>query len=126
MRLTELGTRRFIGDTETMVVHDRWNSNSEGCLLELIIEKESARGFNPDQSDQAFWEDYEYCPHCFNRKDPRPPAWAPMPPPDDPYSPWDDVPPAWRSSPLIPRGPVLSAGGAVSMEDEASAEGETA
>jgi len=76
VRLTELGTRRFIGDTETMIVHDRWNSNCEDCLMNLLIEKGTARGFNPDQSDQAFWEDYEYCPHCFDRSDPEPPAWA--------------------------------------------------
>ncbi len=76
VKLTELGTRRFIGDTETMVVHDRWNSNCEDCLLNLLVEKGTARGFNPDQSDQAFWEDYEYCPVCFDRSDPPQPAWA--------------------------------------------------
>ena len=76
VKLTELGTRRFIGDTETMLVHDRWNSNCEGCALEGLVENGTARGFNPDQSDQAFWEDYEYCPHCFDRTDPEPPTWA--------------------------------------------------
>ncbi len=79
VRLTELGTRRFIGDTETMIVHDRWNSTCEDCLMEILIEKGTARGFNPDQSDQAFWEDYEYCPHCFDRSDPKAPAWAEKP-----------------------------------------------
>ncbi len=79
VRLTDLGTRRFIGDTATMLVHDRWNSNCEDCLMDVLIEKGTARGFNPDQSDQAFWEDYEYCPHCFDRSDPEPPSWARTP-----------------------------------------------
>jgi len=76
VKLTELGTRRFIGDAETMIVHDRWHSAAEDCLMDVLIEKGTARGFNPDQSDQAFWEDYEYCPHCFDRTDPPLPAWA--------------------------------------------------
>lgn len=76
VKLTELGMRRFVGDSETMIVHDRWHSAAEDCLMEVLIEKGAARGFNPDQSDQAFWEDYEYCPHCFDRTDPTPPAWA--------------------------------------------------
>jgi hypothetical protein len=79
VKLRELGTRRFIGDTETMLVHDRWNPNAEDCLMELLVEKGTARGFNPDESDQAFWEDYEYCPHCFDRTDPVPPSWAKKP-----------------------------------------------
>ncbi len=79
VKLRELGTRRFIGDTETTLVHDRWHSSCEDCLMEVLIENGSARGFNPDESDQAFWEDYEYCPHCFDRTDPKPPAWALQP-----------------------------------------------
>lgn len=76
VKLRELGTRRFIGDTETMIVHDRWNDNCEDCLMDVLIQRGTARGFNPDESDQAFWEDYEYCPHCFDRTDPQPPPWA--------------------------------------------------
>ena len=79
VKLTELGTRRFIGDAETMIVHDRWNTVCEGCLVDILVENGTARGFNPDQSDQAFWEDYEYCPHCFDRSDPPPPTWAVKP-----------------------------------------------
>ncbi len=76
VKLRELGTRRFIGDTERMIVHDRWNTSCEDCLLEELVAKGTARGFNPDESDEAFWEDYEYCPNCFDRSDPSPPAWA--------------------------------------------------
>jgi len=76
VKLTKLGTRRFIGDTATMLVHDRWNGNCEDCLLELLIQAGTARGFNPDASDQAFWEDYEYCPNCFDRTEPARPDWA--------------------------------------------------
>jgi hypothetical protein len=76
VKLRELGTRRFIGDTETMIVHDRWNENAEDCLMDVLIRNGTARGFEPDESDQAFWEDYEYCPNCFDRTDPKPPAWA--------------------------------------------------
>jgi len=125
MKLTELGTRRFIGDTETMIVHDRWNAECEDCLLGVLIDKGTARGFNPDESDQAFWEEYDYCPHCFDRSEPLRPLWAVDVPPSGPWR-WDDDPPVLRTSRLIPRSPILSAGGAVSMEDEASVEGEAA
>ena len=54
VKLRELGTRRFIGDTETMLVHDRWHGNCEDCLMEVLIQNGTARGFSPDSSDQAF------------------------------------------------------------------------
>ncbi|MCD4690761.1 hypothetical protein K8S17_04795 [bacterium] len=74
--LRELGKQRFVGDTESMLVHDRWHGGCEDCLMEELIQRGVARGFAPDESDQAFWEDYEYCPYCFDRIDPKPPAWA--------------------------------------------------
>lgn len=63
--LTELGPHRFVGDSETMVVHDRLHEDCEDCLMEVLIEKGSAVYFEPDTRDQAFDEGYDYCDHCF-------------------------------------------------------------
>ena len=121
MKLAELGRRRFIGDVEEMIVHDRWNPDCEGCFPELLVDRGVARGFEPDTLDRALWEGYEYCPDCFTRDEPRPPEWA-----DLSSSRPDDVPPAWQPSRLIPRGPILSGGEALSMESKAREDREAA
>jgi hypothetical protein len=70
----ELGKLRFIGDSELLIVHDTWHEASENCLIEKLIERGTAVGFEPDDLDQAFWESYDYCAHCFDRSDPVPPG----------------------------------------------------
>ncbi len=57
-----------------MVVHDAWHEASENCLLGKLVERGVAVAFEPDELDQAFWEDYEYCSYCFDRSTPVPPG----------------------------------------------------
>jgi hypothetical protein len=75
-RLRGLGKRRFIGNSETKEVHDRWHEDCEDCLLEDLVDKGVAVGFNPDTLDGALYQDFEPCPHCFGRTDPPKPKWA--------------------------------------------------
>ena len=74
LTLKELGEARFIGDSDLMIVHDTWHEASENCLLGKLVEQGTAVAFEPDELDQAFWEDYEYCTHCFDRSTPVPPG----------------------------------------------------
>jgi hypothetical protein len=75
-RLEKLGKRRFIGDAETMEVHDRWHEECENCLMDEIVRKGAAVGFEPDTLDGALYEGFEPCNHCFDKTDPPRPRWA--------------------------------------------------
>ena len=66
VRIRELDGRRYVGDEEKKIVHDRRNGECEDCLMEDIIARGVAVGFDPDDLDQAFSEGYEYCEHCLD------------------------------------------------------------
>ena len=62
--LTRLNDVRYVGDRESMVIHDSWNGESEGCCLDGLSDKGTAVGFEPDTLEQAFQEGFDYCDHC--------------------------------------------------------------
>lgn len=68
--IRELGDRRYVGDEEKKIVHDRRHVDCEDCLMEDIVARGAAVGFEPDELDQAFDEGYDYCEHCFDRGNP--------------------------------------------------------
>jgi hypothetical protein len=74
--LKELADRRFIGDSASMTVHDRWHPECEDCLMQTLVERGVAVGFEPDDLDQAFAEGYDYCIHCFDRSTPERPDFS--------------------------------------------------
>ena len=65
---------RYIGDTRTSVVHDRWHENCEDCLVKELVKKGVAVGFDPDTLGQALTERFDYCDWCVDRSDPEPPT----------------------------------------------------
>ena len=69
-RLNELGDCRFVGDSTSKIVHDRWHGDCEDCLMQTLIDRGAAVRFEPDELDQAFVEGYDYCIHCFDRSTP--------------------------------------------------------
>ena len=73
-RLMSLGDRRYVGDIGTMLVHDRWHPDCEGCLPGFLISQGVAVGFEPDEIGQALEEGFECCSWCFNKTEPRRPA----------------------------------------------------
>ncbi len=73
VQIRELGDRRYFGDEEKKIVHDRWHADCEDCLMDDILARGAAVGFEPDDLDQAFGEGYEYCEYCFDRRDPKRP-----------------------------------------------------
>ena len=74
--LTKLGRRRFVGDSRTNLVHDRWHSDCQGCGLDEAVRSGCAVGFEPDTLDGALWAGYEYCEACHDRSEPSAPRWA--------------------------------------------------
>ncbi|HYW68364.1 MAG TPA: hypothetical protein VE960_02060 [bacterium] len=74
--LMRLGGVRYVGDTSTWLVHDRWHKDSQGCGLTEIVERGHAVGFKPDTLDAAFLESYDYCEACHDKTDPEQPSWA--------------------------------------------------
>jgi len=66
--------QRFVGDVENMIVHDTWHPDSEDCMVEEIVRRGAAVAFEPDDLDQAFWDGFDYCEHCFDKSDPAPPV----------------------------------------------------
>ncbi len=64
---------RYIGDRTTTIVHDSWNRDSEHCLLDELVDRGDAVGFDPDTLEQSFWEGFDYCDHCFGKRDPTSP-----------------------------------------------------
>jgi hypothetical protein len=75
-RLMKLGRVRYVGDSSTKHVHDRWHPDSQGCGVREIVERGHAVGFEPDTLDGALLAGYEYCEGCHDRTEPRPPEWA--------------------------------------------------
>jgi hypothetical protein len=74
--LRQLGKSRYIGDSRTKVVHDRWHADCQGCGVRDIVRDGHAVGFQPDTLDGALWEGYEYCEACIDQSEPEPPGWA--------------------------------------------------
>ena len=107
-------TKRFIGDTATMLVHDRRYGLCDDETLLEIVRRDAAVGFAPDDLASALAEGFEPCPDCALEADLRP--LAPFEPPRPPAS---SCPPpvTWALVPVSPRGPRLRAGNAASMED---------
>lgn len=76
IELKELGRRRYVGDSRTNLVHDRWHEDCEGCGLDAVVRRGHAVGFEPDTLDGALWEGYEYCEACHDKTEPSAPRWA--------------------------------------------------
>jgi hypothetical protein len=74
--LKQLGRRRYVGDSRTRLVHDRWHADCQGCGLRDIVRDGHAVGFEPDTLDGALWAGYEYCEACIDSTEPAPPTWA--------------------------------------------------
>jgi len=74
--LTKLGGRRYVGDSATMLAHDTWHGDCQGCGLDETLRNGHAVGFEPDTLDGALWAGYEYCETCHDRTEPVPPAGA--------------------------------------------------
>jgi hypothetical protein len=72
-QIVEHEGQRYVGEMDRAIVHDTWHSECETCLVEDMIARGVAVGFEPDRLDQAFWEGFEYCDHCFDRTEPLPP-----------------------------------------------------
>jgi hypothetical protein len=75
-KLTRLGRTRFVGDSRTNLVHDRWHPDCQGCGLDEAVRSGHAVGFKPDTLNGALWAGYEYCEACLDRSEPSPPRWA--------------------------------------------------
>ena len=74
--ISKLDSERYVADTSTMEVHDRWNGECEDCLMEDVIARGAAVAFEPDTLDQALEEGFDCCDECFGKKDSPRPAWA--------------------------------------------------
>lgn len=74
--LKKLGKRRYVGDSRTGLVHDRWHADCQGCGIVGLVRDGHAVGFEPDTLDGAFWAGYDYCEACIDRTEPAPPKWA--------------------------------------------------
>lgn len=62
--------QRYVGEADRYIVHDTWHSECEPCIIEDIVVRGVAVGFEPDDLDQALWEGFEYCEHCFDKSEP--------------------------------------------------------
>lgn len=71
-----LGGLRYVGDRDTMTVHDLWNRDSEACGVDELVERRLAVRFDPDTLEQAFWEGFDYCDTCFGKREPTAPYRA--------------------------------------------------
>ena len=74
--LKRLDSERYVGDSSTMTVHDRWHEDCEDCLMDGLVKRGVAVAFEPDELNQAFLDGFEYCEHCIDKSDPEPPEWA--------------------------------------------------
>jgi hypothetical protein len=74
--LRQLGKRRYIGDSRTRIVHDRWHADCPECGVRDVARDGYAVGFEPDTLDGALWAGYEYCETCIDSTEPSPPRWA--------------------------------------------------
>jgi hypothetical protein len=110
-RCSDIDGKRYIGDWNLMFVHDRLNDTCECGCVRCAIRVGYTTGFIPDTLEAALSLGFRPCPYCLGE-------WS---------HPWSSGSPgdsSWSPSPLLPRGPDLSPGGAVSMEAEAEAEAE--
>jgi len=74
--LRELRGRRYVGNSATMLAHDTWHADCQGCELNETLRNGHAVGFEPDTLDGALWAGYDYCETCHDRTEPVPPAGA--------------------------------------------------
>lgn len=65
--------QRYVGELDRAIVHDTWHCECEESLIEDMVRRGVAAGFEPDHFDQALSEGFEYCAHCFDRSEPLPP-----------------------------------------------------
>lgn len=72
-QIVEHEKQRFVGEVDRAIVHDTWHDDCEECLVEDMVERGVAVAFEPDLLDQALWEGFEYCEHCFDTTEPLPP-----------------------------------------------------
>jgi regulator of replication initiation timing len=73
-KLETLGRQRYVGDVAQKIVHDRWNGGCDECVVEDLVQRGAAVGFEPDTLDSVFNEGFDYCDECFGRTDPEPPV----------------------------------------------------
>ncbi len=74
--IRKLDSERYVGDTSTMLVHDRWHGDCEDCLMEDVIARGAAVAFEPDTLERALDESFDCCDECFDKTDPPRPAWV--------------------------------------------------
>jgi hypothetical protein len=112
--------RRYLGEIIFDVVHDssRWHATCGPSHEEEL--RTFGVGFEPDTLETAIAEGYDLCPFCVSGIDPD--LWMRVVVGDSP----DEPPPSFTRCRLSPPRPRLSAGEAVSMEDEADSEEEAA
>jgi hypothetical protein len=71
--LEQIGDTRYVGDRDSMFVHDTWSRESETCLLDELARSGNAVRFEPDTLEQAFDEGFDYCDTCVGKEDPASP-----------------------------------------------------
>jgi hypothetical protein len=64
LQLRKLDGVRYVGDSESMIVHDSADEECEGCVLSDVLARNAAVRFEPDTLEQAFDEGFDYCDHC--------------------------------------------------------------
>ena len=72
-QIVEHDKQRYVGESDRNIVHDTWHRDCEPCIVEDVVNRGAAVGFEPDRLDQALWEGFEYCEHCFDKTEPLPP-----------------------------------------------------
>ena len=101
--------KRYLADVRSLVVHDCWTGGCTEDELLTIVRRGDAIGFEPDVLLSALESLFHCCPHCV--------SWDDL---SEAMQGWDEPPPPPNPAPLLPRGPLLRAGSAESMEDLAS------
>jgi hypothetical protein len=110
--------KRFLADVMLRIVHDTSREISERCGGRMLKE-DFCEVFEPDTLETAMAEGYDVCVVCVSGVDPD--LWMELVGTDEEDEP---PPPSMTWSPLSPPPPLLSAGDAVSMEDEPDKEGQ--
>jgi hypothetical protein len=57
-------TKRYLANTRTLVVHDRWTGECTDDELVLIVRRGEAIGFEPDTLLSALELLFHCCPNC--------------------------------------------------------------
>lgn len=55
---------RFLGDQQTLVVHDLDREDEENCQVQPLLRSGNGITFRPDRLGEATRRDFELCPHC--------------------------------------------------------------